>query len=164
LGLWAEACTLSSWKMAKATLGRWSILDSDRTIGTYFLECGLTVIAEGILNKNIEELEQMEARAKNPNHNDERLAEICLRESMDILGEFSNSGVDIDLKWYKRSLKISEWNDRLLAGCRTRQRKQSQQLEEYRQKFLQLKTLYQSVEDGDGMVRNLLNAADRKSN
>jgi hypothetical protein len=123
-----------------------------------FNSAALPFLAEKLLQKNLELLEQWRTRGASITANEAELAIMPLRESMDILSSFKKDKFDIDTIWYKRFLQFLVSNESLVKY----QKRQLEQLEECRKKFLQLKTLHESVDGANGLVLNLLNTATRE--
>lgn len=144
---WREACAAQSWKEVKKYL---SGLDSDIDANLLF---ALPFLAEQLLQKNLHNLEHWRDRGGLMTISG---ANECLQESMEILDTFHSDELDIDPLWYKRFLQLKRpdglqvWDYKHLD---------LNQLQDYRQKFSQLKVLHDSAYSTDGLVSNLLNAA-----
>jgi hypothetical protein len=156
--LWGHACALRSWDNVKECLN--IISDDPMFSGQYlFNSAALPFLAEKLLQKNLELLEQWRTRGASITANEAELAIMPLRESMDILSSFKRDKFDIDTTWYKRFLQFLMSNESLVKY----QKRQLEQLEECQKKFLQLKTLHESVNGANDLVQNLLNTANRES-
>ena len=155
---WSNACALRSWDNVKKCLNM--ISDDPTFSGQYlFNSAALPFLAEKLLQKNLELLEQWRTRGASITANEAELAIMPLRESMDILSSFKMNTFDIDTIWYKRFLQFLVSNESLVIY----HKRQLEQLEECQKKFLQLKTLHESVDGANDLVKNLLNTANRES-
>jgi hypothetical protein len=155
---WSNACALRSWDSVKKCLNMSS--DDPMFSGQYlFNSVALPFLAEKLLQKNLELLEQWRTRGALVTANEAEIAITPLRESMDILSSFKGDKFDIDMIWYKRFLQFLVSNESLVKY----QKRQLEQLEECQKKFLQLKTLHESVNGANDLVQNLLNTANRES-
>jgi hypothetical protein len=155
--LWRKACALRSWDDVKKCLNM--ISDDPEFSGRHlFTSTALPFLAEKLLQKNMELLEQWKTRGAFVPANEAEMAITPLRESMDILSSFKRDKFDIDTIWYKRFLQFLMSNESLVKY----QKRQLEQLEECQKKFLQLKTLHESVDGTNDLVQNLLNTANRE--
>jgi hypothetical protein len=131
-------------------------VDSDIDRSSLFLFTALPLLAELLLQKNLQKLEQWRDRVGFISMSEADQAKVCRQESMDILGSFKEDEFDIDPIWYKRFFQFHEPED---TKHWVYKNLQLDQLREYRQKFSQLKILYDSADSPNGLVPNLLNAA-----
>jgi hypothetical protein len=154
--LWRKACALRSWDDVKKCLNMINPEFSERHL---FNSTALPFLAEKLLRKNMELLEQWRTRGALVTANEAEIAITPLRESMDILSSFKRDKFDIDTIWYKRFLQFLVSNESLVK-C---QKRPLEQLEECQKKFLQLKTLHESVDVANDLLQNLLNTANRES-
>jgi hypothetical protein len=156
---WRDACKCSSWEDVKKCLN----ITHPEFRGQYlFSSTALNFLAEMLLEKNMDQLERLgDRRFRCTGAFDMSQVDVCLRESMDILNSFKDATLfDVDVSWYKQFVQHSEL---LQPHHHLHQTRQSDQLEEYRNKFLQLKSLHESVNNTNGLVENLLNASHRES-
>jgi hypothetical protein len=153
--LWRKACALRSWDDVKKCLNMISPEFSGRYL---FKSTALPFLAEKLLQKNSELMEQWRARGAFITASEAELVITPLRESIDILSSFKRDKFDIDTIWYKRFLQFLVSNESLVKY----QKRQLEQLEECQKKLLQLKTLHESVDGANGLVQNLLNTANRE--
>jgi hypothetical protein len=157
---WRDACACSSWKDMKKCLN----ITHPEFGGRYlFSSTALNFLAEMLLDKNMEQMEYWRSRrtlCTGPSEMSQ--VDVCLRESMDILNSFRDAALfDVDISWYKRLVQHNKW---FHPHHHEHQKRQSDQLEEYRKKFLLLKALHESTDSANGLVPNLLNAAQGESN
>ncbi len=153
--MWREACASQSWKDVKECLKRIYLCD----VGSFFVPSALGILAEKLLQKNMQKLEQWRGQVDFISMSGADQVKLCRQEFMDILGSFKEDVFDLHAIWYKRFFQLHEpddtkhWPYKIL---------QLDQLREYRQKFSELKILHDSASSTDGMVPNLLNAATGK--
>lgn len=149
---WREACASQTWKDGKERLKKLYLYP----VKSFFVRTSLHVLAEKLLQKNMQKLEQWRDRVGFLSTSEAAQAKECLQESMDILGSFKENEVVLDPIWYKRFFQFHEPDGTNLFAYKNLQ---MDQLREYRQKFTQLKILHDSASSTGGLVPNLLNAA-----
>ena len=128
-----------TWKDVKESLNRiYSYI-----VASFFVLTALDVLAEQLLQKNLQKLEQWRDRVGFISISEADQAKVCRQESMDILGSFKEDEFDIDPIWYKRFFQFYEPDDTKHWAYKNLQ---LDQLREYRQKFSQLKILHDSAD------------------
>jgi hypothetical protein len=148
LKIWRMASTSHNWQLVVKCA--YEIDFEPEGPGVLFTSAGLSFMAEKILQRNLEQLERW-----SPGGNQ---FDACLQESILILNNFKTDMFDVDKIWYKRFLQFKSTYITQTEGDTGHRG----QLEEYRRKFLQLKTLHESIDQSEDPVQNLLNAANGK--
>ena len=147
---WREACASRTWRKVKERL---SGLESDIDRNSLFLTTALPLLAEQLLQENLQKLEHW----RDCGFISISGSNAVLQESMDVLDSFKENELYIDPIWYKRFFQFHKPGD---TKHRAHKNLQLDQLRECRQKFSQLKILHDSASSANGLVPNLLHAAN----
>jgi len=157
---WRSAAVAPTWDNAKRTLyTMFSAQFPGKGQAQMFLDSALVVIAERILKRYMDKLEEFRARAEPLGRSDTN-AEYC-RRYLAILKDFNRTDKDLSPSWYKYSLQIIGWDSEIANKVQESQCKCAEFSAENYQKYRKLISLYTGIEEGfiDWSLNDLVTTA-----
>ncbi|KAE9366891.1 hypothetical protein N431DRAFT_487364 [Stipitochalara longipes BDJ] len=148
--IWRAACALPDWEKITKCM---RMIELEPTgPGVFFSSTALPVLAEKLLQTNMETIESWTSQAGSVSAFGIGQVNTCLQESIIILSSLKNDTFDVDKIWYKRFLQFNQ--------SHIAQTGNASQLEWYRKRFLRLRTLHESIDQSLDPIQNLLSVAN----
>ncbi|RAL61856.1 hypothetical protein DID88_002919 [Monilinia fructigena] len=117
--IWGYTRYVDQWQTVKDNL-----LDASSGFiaetGSVFHLCGLAVMGEELLHDYQNRIEAIRNDIQPPTGSKLEEAKLLRQKYLDILENFRNQEVDVDISFYKYSLEILEWNEALAAQERSK--------------------------------------------
>ncbi|KAI9640357.1 hypothetical protein NHQ30_011102 [Ciborinia camelliae] len=117
--IWDYTRYVDQWQTVKVNLVDASSGSIAET-GSVFHLCALAVMGEELLHGYKNRLEAIRNDAQPPTVSRIEEAKLLRQKYVDILKDFCNQEVDVDISFYKYSLEIMEWNEALAAQERSK--------------------------------------------